>query len=343
VIPLPCSRAHPADSRNLKAVSKPPTHSPIARIRDLILIPMSDAVSSEELLRHRPAGQPPVRLSPEMTLERLPPKDSELIRAACLPRGHFFYQVHQGGFYYAYIWELPQRRFEDRPGWDPASELYPALAYSRLIVDNGHTTEYAARLIDYEDGAKQVLAAVAHEAAIAFRADPSLRDWMDASEAADLAALLSKVLGHGAAKVTLPDRLLRANWVQEYAIRVRYGDLALPLLVTALEALLHTAQVASTKQFKARVAKLAADVELPVLEDWCAMVYDARSSGVHGKVTSAFSYEESATGLEYVSKIQMILRRAIRRAIDDPSFRATFESDDTVREYCPVIVNGKSV
>jgi hypothetical protein len=336
-------RLHRADSRDLKPVSTPPTRSPVARVRDVILIPSSGTASSDELLHQRPAGASAVRLSREMTLEQLPREECELIRTACTPRGHFFYALYLGGFYYAFVWELPQHQIDTSPNWDPAGELYAALAFSRLIVDNAHTTEYAARVTDYQDGEKQVRPALAREAAVAFRSDPQKRDWLVATEAAKLSELLSRTLAGSDANVPLPQRVMRANWLQEYATRVQYADLVLPLLVTALEALVHTGRDASTKQFTARVAKVAAEVGVQVSEDWCSDVYGVRSGGVHGQFVNAFSFEGSATGLEYVAKAQMIVRRVILRAVDDSSFRAIFETDETVRQYCPVHFKGKSV
>jgi hypothetical protein len=277
-----------------------------------------------------------------MTLESLTDDEYELIRAACTPRGHFFHPIHQEGFRYAFVWELPEDLFQARPGWDPAGELYAALAFSRLIVDNGGTTLYAARYVEHHDGSTQVIPAGATEAAVAFMANPAQRDWMDATEAAELAELLSKTLAGSTRRVLLPPRVLRANWLQEYAVRWRYADLVLTLLVTAIEALINTGKDVPTKQFTTRVPQLAAELGLSASRTWCSKIYSARSHGVHGRFVNLLTYQPegrsgSGVGVDDLARLQNIVRRTIRTAIAEDTFRQTFNDDGSVRQWSPVL------
>jgi hypothetical protein len=327
---------HRADSRNLRPVGRPPGSAPVAGIRDVILIPKGEGGTARDLRAHPPAGEAPVELSREMTLERLSSDLCELVRAACSPRGHYFHPVHQHGFRYAFVWTLPAQFLEGPQPWDPAGELYVALAFSRLIVDNAHTTTYAARIVDYADDEQQVRSAEATEAAVAFRAHPQARDWMDDDEARQLADLLAKTLAGSSKRVVLPGRVLRANYLQELAVRLRHADVVLVLLVAALEALINTGKPKVTRQFTTRVSALAAEVGIEVSESWCRKVYDERSHGVHGRVVQMFTFQQVAGGVADLAKVQAIIRRTVRRAVDDDSFRAIFESDESVEQRWPV-------
>jgi hypothetical protein len=172
---------HPADSRNLKVVSRPPTRSSIVRVRDVLLIPSTGTGTESDRAEHPPAGTPGVALSKYTRLERLPPDLGRLIRFSCLPRGHFFIPAQQEGFLYAYVFAIPEHEWEqNRYGWDPAGELVSVLGFSRLIVDNAHTTQYACRVVEYRDGSLQVVPfSGPADAAIAFRPHPDRRDVRD--------------------------------------------------------------------------------------------------------------------------------------------------------------------
>jgi hypothetical protein len=72
---------------------------------------------------------------------------------ACTPRGHYFVPVRQFGQRYSFVKEVPIEGLKERHfAWDTDRTLDDALTLSRLIRDNGYSTQYAARLLDYEDG-----------------------------------------------------------------------------------------------------------------------------------------------------------------------------------------------
>jgi hypothetical protein len=336
--------AHPADSRNLKVVSRPPTRSSIVRVRDVLLIPSTGTGTESDRAEHPPAGTPGVALSKYTRLERLPPDLCRLIRSSCLPRGHFFIPAQQEGFLYAYVFDIPEHGWEqNRYGWDPAGDLVSVLGFSRLIVDNAHTTQYACRVVEYRDGSLQVIPfSGPADASIAFRPHPDRRDWLDAAEAAELADLLGKVLAGGT--VRLPARVARAMWMQESSVRLRYADLALPVLVTGLEALINTSDASTTKQFTHRVSALASELRVDgVSKTRCSRVYLTRSQSVHGGPIDLLDSKPRGRVFEDMAKMQTVLRRTIRAAADQPQFRAAFGSAEAVRARWPVEVDGEFV
>ncbi len=310
----------------------------------MLLVPATGTGTEDDLAEHPPAGAPAVELSEYTRLERLPLALCRLIWSSCMPRGHFFIAEPQQGFLYAYAFDIPKHEWEqNRYGWDPAGELVSLLGFSRLIVDNAHTTEYAARVVEYEDGSLQVVPfSGPGDAAIAFRPYPERRDWLDAAEAAELAKLLGKM--HAGGTAGFPERVARAMWMQESSVRLRYVDLALPVLVTGLEALINTSDRTATKQFTHRVSALAGELRVAgVSKTTCGRVYEARSQSVHGSPIDLLHVTQRAKAVEDMAKMQTVLRRTIRRAADDPSFCAAFQSTEAVRARWPVKVDDKFV
>lgn len=306
----------------------------------MLLIPATGAGTQEDLAEHPPAGAPAVALSEYTRLERLPPDLCRLIWSSCMPRGHFFMAEPQKGFLYAYVFDIPKHEWEqNRYGWDPAGELVSVLGFSRLIVNNAHTTQYAARVVEYKDGSLQVVPfSGPADAAIAFCPYPDRRDWLDVAEAAQLTDLLGKVLVGGT--VRLPARVARAMWMQESSVRLRYAEVALPVLVAGLEALINTSDVSATKQFTRRVSALAGELCVAgVSKTRCSRVYHARSQSIHGSPIGLLDFTQRAKAVEDMAKMQTVLRRAIRRAADEPQFRAAFQSAEAVRARWPVEVD----
>lgn len=69
-----------------------------------------------------------------------------------------------------------------------------------------------------------------------------------------------------------------------------YIDLAIPILVSGLEALLSVQDVELTKQFIERVTAVAAELGIGgVDEAFCREIYKARSQWVHGSHVRLFS------------------------------------------------------
>ena len=93
------------------------------------------------------------------------------------------------------------------------------------------------------------------------------------------------------------------------------------------------------RQFKDRVTALGAGFQVPdVTRNWAQKMYNARSSGLHGGRVQLFETTGPARtqAVEYVIRLEDVLRRAVRRCIEDPDFRAHFADDAAVMAWCPV-------
>ncbi len=341
----------------------------IVRVRDLIICAADSStdVPIEEVYAHPPIGW---ERRPGMDEERAPGEfvdevdlgggivirelerdTAELVMNACTPRGHYFVPVRQFGQRYSFVKEVSLEELEERHfAWDTDGTLDDALTLSRLVRDNGYSTEYAARLLDYEDGQCCVVYVLHREDKAIWRLHHG-REWLDAPEGRELAALLA---AYWECREHLPPRVRRAMWRMAYAPRIRWADMVVPILVGGIEALLKIGRRDLTQQFKKRIPALASDVGIDGLdEDLAERLYDGRSDWVHGSHVQLFVGEgagadasaaeepegpqggEERSALAEVALLQDVLRGAVRRAIEDAEFRELFVADETIAERWP--------
>jgi hypothetical protein len=339
----------------------PLTQAPIVRVRDLVVCAGDPSIDVEigEVYAHPPIGWDrhpgvdderfgeivdAIDLGGGIAIEELDRDTAELVMNACTPRGHYFVPVRQFGQRYSFVKEVPLDELEEHHfAWDTDGTLDDALTFSRLVRDNGYSTQYAARLLDYEDGQRCVV--------YVHREDKSIwrlhrdREWLDAAEGRELAALLA---AYWECRKQLPPRVRRAMWRMAYAPRMRWADMVLPILVGGIEALLKIGRRDLTQQFKTRAPALAADVGIDGLgEDLAERLYDGRSDWVHGSHVQLFAGPSAGEELEgpqssdersalaEVALLQDVLRGAVRRAVEDAAFRQVFIADETIAERWP--------
>lgn len=345
----------------------------VVKVRDLIVCvndPSID-VSIEEVYAHPPIGwdrhpgmdeeRAPgefvdaIDLGGGVMIEDLGRDTAELVMNACTPRGHYFVPVRQFGQRYSLVKEVALDELEHRHfAWDTDGTLDDALTLSRLIRDNGYSTQYAARLLDYEDGQRCIAYLLHREDKSIYRLRRD-REWLDAPEGRELAALLT---AYWECREQLPPRVRRAMWRMAYAPRLRWADMVVPILIGGLEALLKIGRHGLTEQFKKRAPALAADIGVDGFgEDLAERLYDGRSDWVHGSHVQLFAGptpsaktsgeeepEEEPEGPQNsdeqgafaeVALLQDVLRGAVRRAIEDAEFRQVFIADETIAERWP--------
>lgn len=324
------------NSRNLPNISRAPTQAPVSRIFDTLLVPTGTGTFQEHQA-HPSVGDPHFDLGRGLSIV-IPPYDLvELVMNACSQRGHYFIPTRQFGCRFSFELEHP---LEPEPclRWDPDGIISQTVALSRLVRDNAYSTEYAARVVEHADGERQVIPHGAKESSHAYRLGTG-RDWLDSEDAEQLRALLQ---AWTELRETWPQRLRLALWTCEHVAWEYYTDISLPALVAALEGLISTDHRQVARQFCTRVPLLADQLNVPdVSRSFCTAMYKARSQGFHGSdigLLRATPHEDAAAK---VAKLQAVLRAAIRRAIEDPDFRAVFGSDDTIRTRWPVLYNGE--
>jgi hypothetical protein len=330
----------------------------VTRIRDVVVVPTTLVEGDYSREEEQPAGRQSVDLADGMTLENFPAEDSDLVMNACSQRGHYFLAVRQFGARYTFVRDIDPAVYYkgERLNWDDGNQLFFAIVLSRLVRDNGHSLEFAARIIDHKDGMQQVIPVYAPGSVATYRLRRD-RDWLTASEAAELRQLLAD---HWPLRDGLPWKTIHALNLTEDAVHLRIFQRALLLITTALDGLINSDRRKVSKQFRERLPLLAAEVGVEgVDEEFARELYDARSEAAHGAQVSMFRVEPvremrgedeepeqpegepepPEAGLEMAAPLalaQDLVRAATRRAIQDSAFREIFASDETVGAKWPV-------
>lgn len=340
---------HPADSSRLpSAVSSPPHAGAHTRVRDVLLVLIGEwvhEIDSDELDRLHDE-QPPVTdagpfdLGHGLCIEKLPHVESELVMNACEPRGHFFISVRQFSARYAYVYEPSDDAVAENPyGWDPYGRILAALHLSRLVRDNADSMEYAARIVDYDDGQQQVIPRHDCELGRAYRLGAG-RDWLDVDDAQTLRHLLD---AYWNLEGQLPGRVRRALRRTAHLATERYVDDRLAEIAIALESLVNAGPGRVSRQFVDRVSVLGGELDVAgVSKNFARKMYRARSEGLHGGDVALFEHGSATPrneALDQAARLEAVLRRAVRRALEDPAFRARFNDDATVDAWCPIPQN----
>jgi len=341
----------------------PPNPTLVVGVRDVIVCVKGDEkVDGDEFRDHPPVGSldwmrfvdpekedrrvGAIELGRGVRIERLDNETAELVMNACEPRGHYFFPVRQFGQVYSFVRHMPPTEHEENAyRWDPDGLLQHALMLSRLIRDNGYSTQYAARITDYEDEEKQIMYVPWSQDAIIFRLRRD-REYLDGPEAEELGVLLG---AYWEAIDALPERVKEA--IERVAMTPRFqnGKVVNSYLCSGLEALLKIGQGPVTKQFKRRVGLMATELGVDGIDKkFLGRIYKARSDWIHGSIPlysaarldKAGAAERSMVNpginLEDIALLQDLLRRAVRRCLEDIDFRAAFEDDRALQKRWPV-------
>jgi hypothetical protein len=133
------------------------------------------------------------------------------------------------------------------------------------------------------------------------------------------------------------ERVSLALWRAEHLAQERWLDIRLPALVIALDGLVVTGRAKLKHQFGRRVSALAAELGVPdVTENLCRELYDARSQGLHGaRIDLLDEAPGDSAAVEKTTRLQAVLRAAIRKSIEDAAFRAVFSSQGAIKARWP--------
>jgi hypothetical protein len=269
---------------------------------------------------------------------------------ACSRRGHYFWPVRQYGQLYSFRREVERAEWEQHMyHWDREGVLGDVLQLSRLILDHGWSNEFAARVIEHDDGQQQIVPP--YQGFPVHRVRPT-RDWLTATETDDLRALLAQ---YWQVRDGLPGRVTQAMWKAEFMCRVQWLDIRVPLLVIAFEGLISTSHSLVRRQFRERAPRVADAVGAQgITAELCDRLYRARSRWAHGAhialtpstpqptvETDARGEAEETGAAELTGEItlfQHALRQTVRRCIEDPELARVFSDGNQVRNRWPVVV-----
>ncbi len=165
-----------------------------------------------------------------------------------MPRDHYVVPSYQQTPLWGFEREVAMATYEEHPfAWDNDGTLIATMKLSRLVVDNGYTPEFAARIVDHADGEQQVIPQWLHRLDLL----PSYRlrydrDWLTAGDAAALGQLVD---AYWQKADGLPRQVKRALNLSEGVTHTNVYERALVLMMMALEALLNTNPGSVSKRF----------------------------------------------------------------------------------------------
>ena len=321
-------------------------HLQLPRVRDVLVVPAPGQHADPAAWDENPPLDGPVDLGNGVHLERLRGDDIELaaqVIEASIPRGLNFDATRPFGQLYSFWREVPEAEWnaegETMFAWDPSEAISEAIVVSRLVRDNAHGFEFVGRVID-TDALRRIAPRLGHDGRSAYRPRKD-RFWFTDAEAAALRTLLDR---YRAVKDALPDRVKRALYEAEMSARSRYITDAVVRITTGLEALLNTGEETQvTARFVSRSKQLMVELGLGKTSNaYWKWLYAARSHVVHGaesKLVAPVGWDategDPPPDVAKIAKAQEVLRTAIRRAIEDDTFRSVFDNTETVRDHYP--------
>jgi hypothetical protein len=294
-------------------------------------------VTRDEKDGRTPAGQSgPVELPHGVRIERIDCDLANRLFDATSLRGENWLPMRQFHAVHAYVREAWKEGEGTAPldSWDYERRVWAAVQLSRLIRDNGTSTEHAAQLQIHADGSERIVPFDGFESHVVYRLYPDRPGWLDTDEAVQLRALVDAFWSGP----ELPRRVGRALRQTEEITGVRYLQNAIPLVVGGFESLLKIGRQYLRPQFSQRVPAIAAEVGIDLSIAECEDVYDDRSALVHGfGLDLELPHEIDESGYRF-NALQETLRRVVRRAIEDRDFAAIFEDEARITERWPARV-----
>lgn len=284
------------------------------------------ASASQLLLTAEPPPKQQFTLADDLWVGELDNKTAERVLDSCEPCGKW---VKKPVRPYCQLYSFVRERAPDNPlyTWDSDRRLQTCIALSRLVHPTPISFEYAARITYNSDNSiREIIPGpVQGLGSEAYVANADCRTWLTTTDLKNLKELLAAM-----SATELPPRVKRALWHHEFAARIQEISVRWTLICTALEALVHTDRLGSTKQFTRRVSKLAGEFQtVQFSEDDAKEAYDFRSRISHGQGLTSLSDKNR----DLYERMEELLRQSVVRAILNPDFAKIFSSDVEIKKH----------
>lgn len=298
---------------------------------DVVIHTNAGVFGNEGLAERLTPVQERTQFSDELWVERLDGDMAKLIMDTCEPRVFGADEPwRQYAQLYAFVRELPSN--SEIWFWDTDRHLGATVALSRLIHPTSVGFGYAARISHANGKIGEIFPAqVRGVSREAFLSPNRERDWITPSEAAKIGELIPLSFP------AMPRRVHSAFWHHEYAAHTYYLDHRWTLVVSGLEALVHTDRTRNTAQFVCRIPQLASDLGLSISQHQCNDAYDLRSTLAHGvSFISSGGTTPTAAQMEIYDRMEDILAAAVLRGLRDNNFASILEQPDRIRAQWPI-------
>jgi hypothetical protein len=292
----------------------------------------------------------PFQLTERMWICRLPKALRDIVYRSCESPGVPYQEAFRQ---YGQLYTIALFTGPWMPGqvssWDAPGEITRFITFSQLVhptsIGFGNSVRFtfssSAEFIEADPGPCRGITEQAFTI-------PHHRNWLSKSECEQVRSLLAN------SRIDkLPQRVARARWNVQHAAYQYFFEVRALLVVSGLEALLHTRgqnrrRPGTGKQFKTRTRQLADLLDVPFTSDAADVVWDHRSDVVHGRDPWASRRngreqlqqppdltKDDETVRSYLHAEQL-LRATVLRCLTDLQFSALFTSDESVEKSFPI-------
>lgn len=216
--------------------------------------------------------------------------------------------------------------------WDEDGKLQNCIAMSRLLFPTSISFRYAGRVrYNNNDSVADISPANIRGVAVdTFLSSQPQRDWLTEKDGNKLKGLLARLKSN-----PVPERVNRAFWYHEYAVRTYYVELRWVYVSIALEALVHVGRDYSGLQFRERVSQMAAELGVSNFGTAEAkQAYIRRSELAHGQQLGGLDPSDR----KVYESMEEVLRCALLRSVEDDSFADTLRDDQKIKKRWPVCI-----
>jgi hypothetical protein len=220
------------------------------------------------------AGQPPFRITDDIWMERFDAETGRKVQAACSPAQYNIPDEGYDGHLYAFVRRVPSGEKTKYEGMSPLAGL---IALSRLVHPTSTGGRYSARIFRYGDPNSPIEAVRFFGVSQDISLIDGRRDWLSVDDGKILLKLVPWLT------VDMYQRIRRAYWNHETALRSYYLDVKWVFIVSAFEALMNTGDNKSRMQFVERVGQLSSQFGDSISEKELHDAYTLRSELAHAQ------------------------------------------------------------
>jgi hypothetical protein len=270
-------------------------------------------------------------LNDDFWIEKLDEELAIHIQQACDPPHYRINNDPKDRHLYALLRRVADVEASQYEGMD---ELHAVVALSRLIHPTSTGDRYCAWILRYGAPESQIKAVQYRGISPDVLLSRNQRDWLSVEDAECLRQLMPWV----SKRKLMHERVHRAFWNHEYAMRSFYLDTRWPIVVSGLEALLNVGEQNSGLQFKSRVRLLADEFGLQLSDDEISKAWKLRSKLVHaeGFLHNLETILPKSEHSDLYEKMESLLRMAVRRCLLDARFGDCFRDDAAVKARWPI-------
>lgn len=263
-------------------------------------------------------------LDDDIWIERLDEQLAKNIQKACEPPNHNVSSVAHDRHLYAFVRPVPST---ERTNYEGMSELHAVIALSRLVNPTSIGDRYCARVFDFS-GKDSPIQAIQYRGSPDVFLSANSRDWLSVDDG----KILRKLMPWSSRNKLMHDRVHRAYWNHENAMRSAYLDIRWTLVVAGFEALMNTKDKEVAWQFRDRVRRLADEFQINLSDDDLRVAYKLRSKLVHAQ-SFLFGLQkilEPNQHNDLYLRLESLLRETVRRCLLDQTFGDCFRDTAAV-------------